>query len=286
MANSAHSAHPIATLRETTQFLEAAILVCLAKPDKEAVHNLRTSTRRIEAQLELLALLPKLPPHQKEARKALRLLTKLRRAAGRVRDLDVQRNLIGDETDGKNGGSRPTLELRKEASTLRRTLKRRRDQEADSLQHLLNKHRAKFPLTFEKLLAVLEPAESTALSEATLTALIREWYAQHTPCSPTAPQDPAQLHDIRKRAKLARYLAESMPESAASARSLAAHFEDLQQAGGKWHDWLLLQELSASELGHTAKLPQRFSIHAQNSLRAFKRRLNKHSSPATQARAA
>jgi CHAD domain-containing protein len=286
MAQSAQSAHPLQTLREATESLEAAILVCLDNPDKDGVHRLRTTTRRIQAQLELLTMLPNLPPHQKQSRKALRLLKKLRRAAGRVRDLDVQRDLIEKEAAGNNGGSTP--ELRKEADYLRRTLRHKRDEEAARLQQILNQHRADFPLVFERLLDCLAPASSLALTETRLTALIREWYAEHTPDSTSAPQEIAQLHNIRKRAKIARYLAESAPESAASARRLAAHFEDLQQAGGKWHDWLLLAQLSLSELGKAAKLPQRFSVHADNSLRAFKRRLTQPASrPAAQhARAA
>jgi CHAD domain-containing protein len=279
MAPSTQSAHPLQTLRETTQALEAAILVCLNKPDKAAVHRIRTTTRRIEAQLELFAMLPHLPPHRKEAREALRLLKKLRRAAGQVRDLDVQRDLVGNEATSRNGHSRPTAELRKEASALTRTLKRKRDQEAAHLQQLLKKHRAEFPLVFEKLLDALAPAASLTLTETRLIALIRQWYAGHTPRSASIPRDHTQLHDIRKRAKLARYLAESAPKSAAAARRLAAHFEALQQAGGKWHDWLLLADLSSTELGNSAELPQRFSAHADTSLCEFKRRL---SQPATQ----
>jgi CHAD domain-containing protein len=279
MPRTDQSAHPLQTLRQYTEALEAAILICLAKPDKKAVHTLRAFTRRIEAQLQLLAMLPNLPPHEKQARKVTRLLKKLRRAAGKVRDLDVQRGLIGDEAAGNNGGSRPAPEVRKEANELRLKLRRKREEAAENLHQLLQKHRAKFPLVFEKLLDVLEPAESISVAQTQLTALVREWYARHTPAS--APQDPAQLHDIRKRAKLARYLAESAPESAASAHRLAAHFEDLQQAGGEWHDWLLLHQRSASELGKSAKLPQRFSAHADTSLRAYKRRLTKHAPRST-----
>jgi CHAD domain-containing protein len=268
------TAHPLQTLREYTDSLEAAILVFLAKPDKKAVHKLRTSTRRIEALLELLAMLPNLPPHKKESRKAGRVLRKIRRAAGHVRDLDVQRDLVAAEASGKNREPLPCTELRNEARSLRRDLKRSRDDEAAHLQHLLGRHRIKFPRVFEKLLSVLEPAESLALPETELTSIVRDWYTQHTPSS--APQDHAQLHSIRKRAKLARYLAESAPESASSAHRLAARFEDLQQAGGQWHDWLLLQELSAEALGKSAKLPQRFAAHADDALRAYRRRLSKH----------
>jgi CHAD domain-containing protein len=185
----------------------------------------------------------------------------------------VQRDLIGEEAAGKNGGSHPTNELRKEAAALRRTLKQKRDKEAAHLQHLLSKHRADYPVIFKKLLDALGPPESITLTEASLTSLIRNWYAQHTPGSTSGLHDPALLHGIRKRAKLARYLAESAPQSAAAARRMAAHYEDIQQAGGTWHDWLLLHKLSASELGKRAHLPQRFATHAENSLRAFKQRL-------------
>jgi CHAD domain-containing protein len=221
MARSPQSAHPLQTLRETTHALEAAILVCLNDPDKAAVHRIRTTTRRIEAQLELFAMLPHLPPHKKEARKALGLLKKLRRAAGRVRDLDVQRDLVDNEGTAKNGNSRPASELRKEANGLGRTLKRKRDEEATHLQQLLKKHRADYPHVFEKLLDALAPAASLTLTEARLTTLIREWFTQRTPRS--APQNTAQFHDIRKRAKLARYLAESAPKSAASCSRPAAN---------------------------------------------------------------
>ncbi len=272
MARSPQSAHPLQTLRENTAALEAAILVCLDNADKPAVHRLRTTTRRIEAQLELFAMLPHLPPHKDEAHKALRLLKKLRRAAGQVRDLDVQRDLIDTEITGKNRSA----ELQKESNSLSRTLKHKRDEESAHLQQLLKKHRADYPHAFEKLLDALAPAESLTLTESHLTTLIHEWYSQHTPSS--TPQDHAHLHDIRKRAKLARYLAESAPKSATAARRLAAHFEAIQQAGGKWHDWLLLHQLSTAKLGHAAKLPQRFSTHADTSLRAFKRRLT-HPAP-------
>ncbi len=272
MARATQSAHPIATLRENTQSLEASVLVCLAKPGKKAVHALRTTTRRIEAQLELLSMLPDLPPHDKPRRKALRLLKKLRHAAGQVRDIDVQRDLIRDEA-AQNGHANRSL--RKEARHLRRELKQQRDTEAGHLLDLLQKHRGKLPIVFGKLLHALAPAESLSLTEARLTSLVREWYAQHigdqTSAAPS--QEPAHLHQIRKHAKLARYLAESAPQSAANARRLATHFENLQQAGGEWHDWLLLADIAAGELGKSAELPDLFSAHADHSLDLYKRRL-------------
>jgi len=276
MARAEKSAKPLKTLKDTATALEASILLCLAKPEKKAVHKLRTNTRRIEAQLELLSMLPELPPHEKQQADARRLLKKIRRAAGQVRDLDVQRDLIENEAAGKNGGTRPTPDLRKEASQLRSNLKRKRDGEADDLRRLLKKHQSALPITFQKLLDVLAPAESLTLTELQLTGLVQDWYTSQTAHPPSAAplQNEDQLHEIRKQAKLARYLAESAPKSAVRAQRLAAKLEDLQEAGGHWHDWLLLAKISSKELGKSAKLPARFAAHADRSLAAYKRRLS------------
>ena len=102
----AAAAHPVRTLRELVTSLGAAITLVLADPKPRSIHDLRTGTRRIEAQLELLALLPDLPRHAKPAKKAGKLLRKVRRAAGSVRDLDVQRNIVASK-------SREAAELRK-----------------------------------------------------------------------------------------------------------------------------------------------------------------------------
>lgn len=275
MARANHSAHPMQALRETITSLEASIQLCLAKPGKKAVHNLRTITRRIEAQLELLSMLPELPPPDKHQRKAIRLLKKLRHAAGQVRDIDVQCNLIREEAAGHKAASRTNSEIRKEASHLGRDLKYKRGKEVDALLRLLRKHRTTLPAVFEELLDALTPAESITVSEAKLTALVRCWYKdhrdRHTPAA--VPHDTAELHLLRKRAKLARYLAESAPKSATAAHRLAAQFEKLQQAGGRWHDLLILAEVAASDLGNSAKLPQRFAAKADRALATFKRRL-------------
>jgi CHAD domain-containing protein len=270
---TAQSAHPIETLREAVTALEAAVLLCLARPGKKRLHKLRISTRRVEAQLTLLSLLPKLPPHHIEADKARRLLRKLRRAAGLVRDIDVQRDLIRNEAAGA------PRKLRTDARKLRRALKRQRDREASALLRLLNKQRDRLPRALEDLLSALAPQQSLALTQIQLTALVRKWYAQPSDrqpapaISPKVSDDPQALHAIRKRAKLARYLAESAPASAHAAHRLAARFEALQLAGGEWHDWLILAEIAADELGDSSELPHRFASHAESALRDFRHHL-------------
>ena len=274
MAQADQSAHPVQQLREAAASLEASVLLCLVRPGKVAVHRLRTSTRRVEAQLELLSMLPGLPPHQQPAR---RLLKQLRQAAGQVRDIDVQRDLVRNEIAASKTGGAPSAdgELRSEARLLRRALKRNGEEAADHLQRLLHKQRARLPLLFQELLDALAPAESVALSEAQMIALTRNCFQnRREPSLPDAgPQDTAELHEIRKRAKLARYLAESAPQSFTEAHRLAARFAVLQQVGGEWHDWLILSEFTADELGALAVLSRRFAAHSSRARRAFQRRL-------------
>jgi len=279
MARSATTALPVQTLRELATSLEASMLECLAKPAKRSVHKLRTSTRRIEAQLELLAMLPELPAHAKPREKLLRLLKKLRRSAGEVRDLDVQRDLIADDTPAKRSaksksGSK-SAGLRKESRQLRRELKTQREKLANDLVDLLKQEKAQLPLAFGQLYDSLKPAESMSISQSDLTSLVCTWYNRRIPAAPPDPSDAELLHNIRKQAKLARYLAESAPESASKAHRLAARFEDLQEAGGEWHDWLLLCQIAHKQLGESAELSQRFASRAKKSLRVFERRIAK-----------
>ena len=288
MARTGQSALPIRNLGEVAASLEAANRLCVAKPLKRAVHDLRTATRRVEAQLELLSMLPlpDLPPHEQQRQLVLSLLKKLRRAAGQVRDLDVQRDLIRREADADKSAPSPDPAIRVEARRLRRALNRDRDHAASHLQQLLRKQHARLPLAFGELLATLAPAESMALSEPRLIELILARYGSNhqteTP-APPVPDDTAQLHELRKRAKLARYLAESAPKSAVAAQRLAGQFAILQQAGGEWHDWLVLAQVAAGELGPSAKLSQRFAAHADHALLAFRRCLGEAISPADSA---
>lgn len=86
--------HPVEAFHASLTTLEALLSQCLATPEVRAVHKLRTQTRRVEAMLTLLSLMPELPGHGKPSDALSRQLRRIRRAAGRVRDLDVHRNML------------------------------------------------------------------------------------------------------------------------------------------------------------------------------------------------
>ena len=253
------SARPIQTLREQITNLEAAIIVCLADPSPKAVHKLRTSTRRVEAQLTLLSQLPGLPPHQKPEKQASRLLKKLRRAAGNIRDLDVQIDLI----EGKS-----TTSTKEASDKLSESLQQQRNQAETDLLHILNKHQIKLTMSLEALLEALDSAKSQTLPAAKLGILAQNWFTNNIP-SETLPEDPDQLHSIRKTAKLARYIAETAPKSARTPRKLAAAFESLQQSGGEWHDWLILSAIAHEKLGDSP-LTQTFRRRCKTALTNYR----------------
>ena len=268
MGSGEKTIRPVKSLEETASALEAAVLECLDKPRTKAVHKVRTTTRRIEAQLSLLPLVGGFPPYEDEAARFAKLLKKLRRAAGVVRDLDVQQDLVATESKGLS------KDAKGEAGKLLRSLKGRRDAEADGLQELLQDLRRKLPRRVRGLLDALEPAEDLAVPETRLIALVRGWYREQTESFADAgSDDPERLHGVRKVAKLARYLAETAPESATRARALAHRFEAIQESGGQWHDWMILSEVAAGELGDSAALPQRFSVHAAEALDEFRKKL-------------
>jgi CHAD domain-containing protein len=263
------SAHPIRTLREHVTALEAAITVCIADPKPRAVHRLRTSTRRIEGQFAMLALIPEIPEHDRLARKAARLLKQVRRAAGKIRDLDVHLDLIQSITPEKGV---PALE--RDSAELRDVLEDQRDDAADKLLRKLRRLQAEVAAQLESLIEALEPVEGLALSSAQLAAMARDWFEDNMPPGHADnADDPDYLHAIRKNAKLARYIGENAPKSAKTPRHLAASFEVVQEAGGHWHDWLVLAGIAEERLGASSPLTKAFVHRCQIALTVYRRRL-------------
>src|SRR5258707_13912663 len=84
---------PVTVFLRQGLVLKAAIAACLKKASPKRVHHLRSTTRRIDATLQLLVLSTGIPRIDKQAKSLQRSLRKLRRAAGAVRDADVQYDL-------------------------------------------------------------------------------------------------------------------------------------------------------------------------------------------------
>ena len=245
--------YPVATLSALVTSLDLAIARVLAKPKKDAVHELRKATRRIEAQLQVMAALgvqePVFAAVAKPARRVAKLLKRVRQAAGAVRDLDVQRKLMKglreNETD---------IEVRQQAKELRREWKPERKREAETLVGVLEEHALELEPRLERLLEVLDPAAKVGVSPKELEVLTRDFYGKRHRQATGGGGKAEQMHGVRKAAKLARYMAEDgAPER------VVHDFETRQETGGRWHDALTLRDEARRRLGRRSRLAKLLS---------------------------
>ncbi len=226
--------------RVVFQKLEQDLVKLSSKPRAENIHRFRTGTRRL--QILLGELSPKLDRNQK---KLLKLLGRIRKRAGRVRDLDVQlaalRSLkIPQEPRRKTQLVNYLIEereqqekkLRKAAdrSTIREIRKRLKRAAKD-----FDPQVSRDPLTVAK--AMLEKMNQS-----------------------DAPVTEALLHQYRILSKRARYAAE-FAEPLREAQQFIAKVKRIQDALGDWHDWLTLTQTAAEHLGEVRESPLVAELH-------------------------
>ncbi|HEV2577623.1 MAG TPA: CHAD domain-containing protein [Acidobacteriaceae bacterium] len=232
-------------LRENAKRLEAALSVGLANPTIKAVHELRSSTRRVEAQLALLSTVHGLPPWKPEAEKLQRRLDKLRRVAGKVRDCDVQEKLLKDQDKAmRSAPEAPTGVVDKAQDKLRKRITKNRQRRERKLLAAIERQLPKLARETEAVLASLKPA---AEHQVPVSHLLGSIESQMEHMLQSRERGEEHLHDLRKAAKRARYQCESLPGPQAAA--MAKRLEQLQDAGGSWHDLLDLATVCHEELG-------------------------------------
>jgi CHAD domain-containing protein len=246
-------------------------------PKVEEVHHLRTGTRRVEATLETLAReggARGLGKQTEEARQRwLRQLKKVRRASGTVRDLDVHRELLAEnflpavdtapdkiaaelvEATSAAASSDPGRdEITEQARSLDAWLKARRSVAANALCATLDGHAGalldaeqQFMGEIAKRRSILHRAHRPAVR------LALEDYLRLMDAMPLL--DKENLHDFRKGAKKARYVAESDDQDHA-AKAIAKAIRRVQDAIGAWHDWEVVAEEAHEALGKDGTLLQ------------------------------
>jgi CHAD domain-containing protein len=217
---------------ERSQFVfrktERAPLQLSSQQNAESVHGFRTASLRLQTLLEQL-----LPERDGNQKKLLKMLKRIRKRAGKVRDLDVQlaalRSLkIPQEPRRKTQLMSGLLELRAEhEKRLNKLLKK------DMIREI--KKRLK---RGSKELRPESSREALRVAESMLTEVVR----------PSGPVGEDVLHQYRLVVKRARYAAEFAPKSAKAAL-LVSQLKRLQDALGSWHDWLNLTQSAATRLG-------------------------------------
>ncbi|WP_446743974.1 CHAD domain-containing protein [Silvibacterium acidisoli] len=263
-----------ATLRALVVALEETLAVCASDPGVDAIHRTRTGTRRIEAQLDALVRTRQTAgeEHQEfgEAVAKLRkLLKKIRRAAAPARDLDVHRKLLEKLTEEPEGKAPEAIG--EPVEKLDHWLKHGREHHARRLQKLAAKWAGKLEQNLVLLEASFPRAKDRRAPDPARSALdafaVLSTHMQRL--------DAANLHDFRKGAKKARYMAESGGEHGHAA-AIGRALKKMQDEIGDWHDWLTLAEEAQSVLEEDglqlkARLEEQRDSHYAEAMRISER---------------
>jgi CHAD domain-containing protein len=298
------SAPQIEHLRQLTAKLKENLALCTAPKDHEpsvdAVHDVRTGTRRIEAILDSMQSSMQRNSHGQSAQaesahaalsdaiaRWQRLLKKIRRSAGAVRDLDVHRHLLRDllksnskdETASGSAVSEDTATppvqtpLQKQAEDLDAWLKHTRHEHSQPLVEGAKKWADKLDAHLAAMTEVLQsqPPRRGKPASAAVTAL--EAFARLSSEMQQLYAD--NLHDFRKGAKKARYMAETGGEDE-YAGAVGKALKKLQDEIGDWHDWLVLAEEAHRALGDhgaelTARIEQEREEHYASAMKTAER---------------
>jgi CHAD domain-containing protein len=190
----------------------------------ESVHRFRTNSRRVEAVLGQLA------PETRNKKKLLKLLSKLRKKAGKLRDLDVQMAFLKElkVPDRQNHRAQLLEVFTEEHARRSRKLTKAFDTETvRELRKRLRRARAE---------TKLDGSDPLRYAFACL------------PQPGRAPLSEKTLHAWRIAAKQARYLAELATDSA-EAKAFVAELKRAQDSIGEWHDVLKLKEKAEKRFG-------------------------------------
>jgi len=198
------------------------------EPAPESVHKFRTNSRRVEALLTEVA--PELTGNDK---KLLKLLSRLRKKAGRVRDLDVEiASLRSLKTPEGNGHKSQFVDaLVQERAKREQKLAKAFDREtAAEVRRRLKRAAGEIEIP--------KNTEPLTLTLSKLAKLGRD----HVPLTERT------LHQYRIVGKRARYIAElANPDS--EAKRIVDQLKHMQDVIGDWHDWLKLTQKAEALFG-------------------------------------
>jgi CHAD domain-containing protein len=203
-------------------------------------------------------------------------LKKVRRASGTVRDFDVHRELLAEnflpaaeEAKPDAAGSGETTPLVKQARLLDAWLKTQRAVAAHSLRGTLDDHASRLLDAEQQFMAALATGRSRRNRvQRPVSRLALEDYLRLMDAMPLL--DTENLHDFRKGAKKARYVAESDDKDPAAV-AMGKAIKRVQDAIGEWHDWdVVKQEAHVALHDNGAALEAQLESRAK---RAYERAL-------------
>jgi CHAD domain-containing protein len=210
------------------QKLNRHLLKLTTKAAPQSVHKFRTYSRRVETLVGELA-----PEQSRNDKRLLKLLSRLRKKAGRVRDLDVQ--------IGSLRGLKISQEPRRKSQLLRHLSEDRAKKEKKLAANFDKKTVRELRKRLKRASSELEIPQGTeplSLALRQVDALGRD----------DAPLTEKVLHQYRIAGKRARYIAELAGDTP-QARSVVEQLKHMQDVIGDWHDSLKLTERAEELFG-------------------------------------
>jgi CHAD domain-containing protein len=217
-----------AQTRATFRKLARQMSKLAGKPAPEKVHKFRTSSRRVEVLVSDLA-----KNRNSNDKKLLKLLGRLRKKAGRLRDLDVQSAALRSLKIPQEPGRK---------SQLMRALAEERAQREKKLTKSLDKTTvSEVRKRLKRTASSLEIPKNAAPLNLARQKLNELEIDQGAVTEKT-------LHQFRIAGKRARYIAEFAGKDAESTR-LIALLNHMQDVIGDWHDWVQLADKAEQLFG-------------------------------------
>jgi CHAD domain-containing protein len=198
------------------------------KPAPESVHKFRTNSRRVEAVLSEVV-----PELNRNDRKLLKLLSRLRKKAGRVRDLDVEiASLRSLRIPGGNGHKSQFVDA---------LVQERAKREQKLAKAFDRQTAAKVRKRLKRTIDDIDIPKNTEPLTLTLSKLAK-LSPDHMPLTEKT------LHQYRIIGKRARYIAELVDENS-EAKRVVDQLKHMQDVIGDWHYWLKLTQRAEQLFG-------------------------------------
>jgi CHAD domain-containing protein len=217
------------------------------EPSPEKIHKLRTNARKVEAIFSALSL-----DAQDNERRLIKELRRIRRRAGKVRDLDV---LTGDLA---------TLHVDGETECQVRLLEHlggERRKQAGKLRSLVADNRGELRTRLRRASVNLDKAlQDTESHPGSLAAA--ESLRLSSELEVPKRLNRGNLHSYRLKVKQLRYVLELAPDHP----KFVADLGEAKDAIGEWHDWEELIAIASEVLDHgsNCKLMRRLKESADS----------------------
>ncbi len=225
-----HLREPFRKLRESLKHLEK-------NPPPEEVHKLRIQARRIESIASALT-----PDGGNKARRMIKPVKHLRRAAGGVRDMDV---LTGNALTLRNRSNGSSIDR------LLKYLKSARAKNALKLLKTVDRESKQFRRSLRNYSHLIKsvPAPSDGGQRSTahpppdpLYAAVGELIAELTAWPTITVRN---IHQLRLKVKELRYVLQALPESD---KAFVDALGVVKDQIGEWHDWQQLAQVASEAI--------------------------------------